>query len=1396
RVGRNDNFFELGGDSILSLQIVAKVRRAGWKISPRQLFERQTIAELAAVAECVQQEARTDAPEVAGRLADYIDAATLATLPFDEADVGDVFPLAPTQEGMLFHSIEAPGSGLYVNQMSVEVFGLDAPRLAAAWQAMVERHPVLRTSFLWQQGLKRPVQIVHKQVEMPVVELDWHEADDLDERLRAYADTELRRDFDFAAAPLARLSLIRTGDDRHQLIWTQHHILLDGWSDTLLIGDWLRCYGGETLPAPGPGYGEYVRWLMRQDAQGSERFWKGALASIDGPTLLAQAVGQRNARSGYAQIYTRLDSAETRALQAFVQGERITLNTLIQGAWALLLQRHTGREQIVFGATVAGRPDSLADADRILGLFINTVPVPVARASALSVGDYLRSLQDANARLREHEHAALADIQRWCGTAGQALFDSIVVFENFPRDHALQDDYGLRFGPLAGKGLTGYAMDLQVIVADTLEIEYSYGLGDFSDAFVDQLRTEMEHLLCRMATAPQMPVGELEWLPENACAEMLSHSRDAIGLTPGSPHREPVHLTIARHAARRPDAIALLMGERELSYAELNARANRLAHRLIGAGIGPESRVGVALERSPETIVALLAVLKAGGAYVPLDPAYPADRLAFMMEDAGLALLLTQGSVQTRLPKKLPPALLLDAVDLSTESDEDPKVAVHPDTLAYVIYTSGSTGMPKGVAVTHGPIAMHCRATANIYGMRPQSCELLFMSFSFDGAHERWLTTLTVGAALAIRDDELWSAEQTYAALHRYGVTNAAFPPAYLGQVAEWATSREDTPSVELYVFGGEAMPRASYDAVRRNLKPQTLINGYGPTETVVTPLIWKADAGEGFECAYAPIGRPVGERTAYVLDPDLHPVPTGAVGELYIGGYGLARGYLGRAGLSAERFVADPFDDNGGRLYRTGDLVRRMADGNIEYIGRVDHQVKIRGFRIELGEVEARMRGLAEVGDVAVLAADGPSGKQLIAYVVPSDPSAEGLTEGIRQALAATLPDYMVPAHFVTLDALPRLASGKLDRHALPAATIESRESYVAPSTPEAQQIADIWREVLGVERVGQTDNFFALGGDSLLSLKAIARMRGLRPPEAAFKLRDLMQRPTIAALLGLDAPAPRTLLPMNGGGAKPPLFCIHAGMGTVFDYQPLAQRLEGWAAVFGLPCRMLSDAAHRDTSLAQMAADYCRILREAQPRGPYRLFGWSLGGALAALIAAQLEADGECVDFLGLVDPYVPGTEGGLLDWHVELADFMNVVAPGAHAAVGDIDCAAGEAELAELIAAVLSRSEGASAYAEMEPGMLARLFMVGCHLKVLSLEAAPLLSLSVQPCVWWARERPQAARSALAFQLAQALAEDRADAPTVITLDAGHFDIVQSVALIDAVTALVSAEEKTPG
>jgi amino acid adenylation domain-containing protein/non-ribosomal peptide synthase protein (TIGR01720 family) len=1039
-----------------------------------------------------------------------VTQAQLDGLPVPAGQLDDVYPLSPMQQGLLFHTLYEQAAGEYINQLRVDVQGLDPERFRAAWQATVDAQDILRSGFVWQGELAQPVQIVHRHVQLPFSTLDWRDRDDQPAALAALADAERQQGFDLSCAPLLRLLLVQTGAEQWHLIYTHHHILMDGWSNSQLLGEVLQRYSGRT-PVPGGGrYRDYIAWLQRQDGQLSEDFWSGQLAALQEPTRLARAATAGEKQSGHGDHFLTLDVQRTQALETFARQQKVTVNTLVQAAWLLLLQRYTGHEAVAFGATVAGRPADLPGIEQQVGLFINTLPVIGAPRPDQSVGSWLQAVQAQNLSLRDFEHTPLADIQRWAGQGGEALFDNILVFENYPIAQALsQAGQGLTFGDVGNLEQTHYALSVAVTLGQQLALHYSFDRGQFASDVIKGISAHLLQLLEQFAVSAERSLGEI------ALASAQEQARQQAENHPQPyPVDIGVHQRIAALAAESPQRTAVIFNGRRFSYGEIDQRANQLAHALVARGVGAETRVGVALPRSESVIVALLAVLKAGGAYVPLDTSYPRERLAYLIEDSGLALLISDSSVSAQLPvDESVPLLELDRLDLRELPIKAPQVQLDPHNLAYVIYTSGSTGNPKGVSVAHGPLAMHCQAIGQRYEMRDSDCEFHFMSFAFDGAHERWLTSLTHGASLLIRDDTLWTPEQTYNAMIEHGVTVVAFPPVYLQQLAEHAERVGNPPKVRIYCFGGDAVPNASFERVKRALDPDYIINGYGPTETVVTPLIWKAGREVPCGAAYAPIGSRIGDRSAYVLDADLNLLPQGMAGELYLGGTGLARGYLNRPGLTAERFVADPFSTNGGLLYRTGDLVRQRVDGTFDYLDRIDNQVKIRGFRIELGEVEAALQALDGVREAVVVAQEGSagSGKRLVAYVV-GDSSRADFTDELRAQLKATLPAHMVPAYVLRLERMPLTPNGKLDRKNLPKPDVSQlQQAYLAPQTALEQQLATIWQDVLKLEQVGISDNFFELGGDSIISIQVVSRARqaGIR-----FTPKDLFQHQTIAAL------------------------------------------------------------------------------------------------------------------------------------------------------------------------------------------------------------------------------------------------------------------------------------------
>ncbi len=995
-----------------------------------------------------------------------LDQPQLDALPLP-AGVEDLYPLSPMQQGMLFHALDVPGSSLYVNQLRVDLDGLDEARFLDAWRAVIVRHANLRTGFLASADAA-PLQFVLREVQLPVQSFDWRDQQVSEQQLESVADAQRNLGFDLAQPPLQRLALVRLGERRYHLIWTCHHLLLDGWSSARLIGEVLALYRGESLPAPAAQYGDYIGWLHAQDGAIGETFWRERLKGFDEPTLLATACNASFREEPLRELHSRLDSAP---LQRFAQAQRITLNTLVQGAWALLLQRYCGQRSVTFGATVAGRPASLPGAEESLGLFINTLPILQTPDDAQRVGDWLRELQAFNLDVREFEHTPLYDIQRWAGRGGQAMFDSLIVFENFPMDAALSSSTNDELRILGHRPVDGtnYALALVTSAGEQLDVRYTYRADRFSASQIEQLRGHFERLLLALVEDAERPLGRVSQLADAERNALLQRFNDTAATFPADVQLQEL---IERQVAATPDALALQFGEQRLSYAQLNARANQLAHWLRGQGVGPDVLVGVAAERSVELVVALLGIVKAGGAYVPMDPDYPQDRLQHMLGDSGVNLLLTQQYLLERLPQTAAKTLCLDSQwsEIATASEQNPVIQGSPQSLAYLIYTSGSTGKPKGAGNSHRALVNRLHWMQKAYALDASDRVLQKTPFSFDVSVWEFFWPLMTGAALVVAAP---GAHRDPSALRRVieagRVTTLHFVPSML-QAFVASGELERCTSLLQVMCSGEALPFDLQQQFRQRSSAR-LHNLYGPTEAAIDVSFWACDEDNARHVV--PIGRPIDNLRLVLLDERLEPVPQGVAGELYIGGVGLARGYHARPGLTAERFIADPFG-SAERLYRTGDLARQREDGAIEYLGRLDHQVKIRGLRIELGEIEARLQAQPEVSEAVVVAKDGV----LLAYVVAS---AE--PEALRQALQGELPDYMVPSRIIALDAMPLSPNGKLDRKALPDPQLSaSQREYVAPRSDLEVELAGIWQHVLQVDRVGLHDDFFELGGHSLL--------------------------------------------------------------------------------------------------------------------------------------------------------------------------------------------------------------------------------------------------------------------------------------------------------------------------
>ncbi|WP_229898781.1 non-ribosomal peptide synthetase [Streptomyces hiroshimensis] len=1083
-----------------------------------------------------------------------------------QSPIEAVLPLTPLQEGMLFHALyDAETADVYNIQVAFELRGdVSAERLRAACAATLARHPVLRAGFR-QRGDGQPVQLIRRTVTTPWQWLDLSPVPgpDARERLLAFLEEERLRRFDMTAPPLMRFALIRLDDERYAFVLTYHHILLDGWSMPLVLRDLLAQYGseagseaegeaegegraGDEGGAPGPvaAFPDFLRWLSRQDRPAAGQAWRETFRGLAEPTLVAPGAPSAGAGAMPGMTVVTLPEHATEALAATARRQGVTLNTVVQGAWALLLSLLTGRDDVVFGQTVHGRPARLPGAGSIVGLLMNAVPVRVRISASEPVGALFARIQDEQSALEPHQHLGLAEVQRLVGLG--TLFDTSTGFGNAPFDWASVREAvpGIEVSALEEDpdddrqqitGSTHYPLSVVAVPGDRLRLEINYRTDLFDGERVELVASRLRLLLDTFATAPTTPVARIPLLTREE-RERITQGWSRHPHHPASGRRAGTLPGRYEEQARRtPDAPAVADTRRTLSYRELDEAANRLARLLLNRGVRPGDLVALALPRCTDLVVAMLGTLKAGAGYLPIDPGHPAERIAFMLKDAAPAVVIAAGAAHpahpafTGHPQVIPlgdPAVRAELALLPGHAPDDAErgAPVRPADIAYVLYTSGSTGRPKGVAVEHRTVDGYLAFARDAYpGLAGEA--LVHSPPSFDLTVTGIFGPLTSGGLARIVDLDDFDAPD-----HAPSFVKAT--PSHLPVLT--ASPAGYSPTGEL-VLGGEQLTGEAL-AEWRALHPHaTIVNEYGPTEATVGCTEHRIEPGDPLPHGAVPIGRPVPGARIHVLDGFLRPVPAGVPGELYIGGAVLARGYVGRPGLSATRFVADPFGEPGDRMYRTGDLAWWRPDGVLVYGGRCDDQVKVRGFRIELGEVEAVVAADPAVARAAAaVRADRRGAPQLVAYVVPvagreTDADADALAERI----AAQLPSYMVPSAFVTLPGLPLSPNGKLDRAALPGPGPEPGEAQgeaggpagrpegeeQAPEKSIAGSLTELVAQVLGLDHAGADDDFFALGGDSITAIQLAARAH-----KAGLKLtpKHLFTHRTPAALAAflLDRP------------------------------------------------------------------------------------------------------------------------------------------------------------------------------------------------------------------------------------------------------------------------------------
>ncbi|WP_164021878.1 non-ribosomal peptide synthetase, partial [Pyxidicoccus trucidator] len=1071
------------------------------------------------------------------------------------SDVEDVYPLSATQQGMLFHALLSPSSSTYFEQLSWTVTSsLDLHAFMRAWQACLQLHTILRSSFHW-EGLDTPLQVVHSHVELPFELLDWSElsASEQHARFEELLLQDRQRGFELRRAPLMRLTAVRLAENSVRFCWSHHHLLVDGWSLGVLMKEVFSLYdafrsGSSPLPAGRPPFRDYIAWLQRRDASADESFWRTFLDGFSAPTPLpadTHAAPPRSQQPEHSTLELGLSTEATASLQAFARQQQLTLNTLALAAWSFVLSHYSGEQDVVFGNTVAGRPAELPGSDTLVGIFINTLPTRIRLPSgSSSLRPWLQSLQAQQLELRQYEHSPLVQVQALSQVPrGASLFESLLVVENYPVDASLLDSSSsLQVKDVQGYERTNYPLTLSVLPGQALRLRAVYDSPRFESASIQRLLGHWRDALLSLSSASRL--GDVSLLSDAERHQVLVEWNDTAAEFPAD---TCIHHLFEAQVRRTPDAPALGFEDSWLSYRQLDERANQLAWRLRSLGVGPEVRVGLAAERSLELVVGLFAILKAGGAYVPLDPSYPRERLEWMLEDSRPAVLLAQPTLLARLPEA--PGAAMVPLALGDEAlrglpTHAPDVRVLPDSLAYVIFTSGSTGRPKGAMNAHRAVCNRLLWMQHAYGLGADDVVLQKTPYSFDVSVWEFFWPLMVGARLVVaRPGGHQEPDYLVRLISEQRVTTTHFVPSMLQHFLE-QQGLEQCSSLRRVVCSGEALSPELTQRCLQRLPSAQLHNLYGPTEAAVDVTSFHCLPQHGLRSI--PIGRPISNTLIRLLDANLRPVPTGVPGELFIGGVQVGRGYLARPELTAERFIPDPFaSEPGARLYRTGDKARWLADGNIEYLGRLDFQVKVRGLRIELGEIEAALELHPQVRQaVVVVREDSASGdKRLVAYVVAPSGTQAPDSSALRDALKQRLPEYMVPSAFVSMEALPLNSSGKLDRKALPApdGALTASVEFVAPRTPTEQLLAFQWSLLLKATRVGARDNFFELGGHSLLATQVISRIRatfGVDLPISA-----LFAAPTLEALAasidtlareGLGPKLP-SLLPVERTGALP---------------------------------------------------------------------------------------------------------------------------------------------------------------------------------------------------------------------------------------------------------------------
>ena len=1180
-------------------------------------------------------------------------------------EIEDSYALSPLQQGMLFHTLYAPQPGVEIVQFVFNIHAyLNVNAFKQAWQQLIDLSPNLRTSFQW-EGLDEPLQRIHRSALLSFIEEDWRTTslDEQRKRIDEFVRADRRRGFDLTRAPMMRVALFQIGNCDFHIVLSFHHALLEGRSLIRILAQVHELYdsivrGVSIQFTPSRPYREYIDMLERLDLRKAESFWRENLRGFTNPTPVSAGGIQKvpaDDQREHRERATQLSAELTSSLKAFALENGVTLYTLVEAAWALLLSRYSGQQDVVFGIIRASR--SSFGNDEAVGLYINTIPVRINISTDKSVRSWLKELRARQGRLREYAQTPLLKIQEWCDLpSGMPLFESILVFENHDIRSSIQshwENWEIRDFTILEQ--TNYPISLSGWGGESLLLKIEYERNLFDEATIDRMLGHLATMLQAMPAQAEAHVSDLPMLTAAERRQLLYEWNPESSV---APEFASVDQLFEEQAARTPNAVAVLSEEEHISYSDLSKRANQLAGYLQSLGVGPDSLVGISVSRSLEMIVGILGILKAGGAYVPLDAGYPRERLDAMLADARLTVLLTQRRLISQLPKTDCRVVCIDSdwEVIQSRSREDVRRRAASHNLAYVIYTSGSSGVPKGVLIEHRSLSGYVDFANAEFELTPADRVLQFASASFDTSAEEIFPCLATGATLVLRTEGmLHSISKFLQQCSDWEITVLDLPTAFWHELTAFMCENRLSlpPSVRLVIIGGEQALPERVEAWRDRVAPSArLLNTYGPTETTIVSTIADLSAAARRQEIIngVHVGRPIPHSTIYILDQHNAPVPVGVVGELHIGGNGLARGYLNRPELTSEKFVPDLFSDKpGARLYKTGDLARYSSDGSIQITGRADNQVKLNGFRIELGEIETALRSCEDVHDaIAAIREDSFERRRLVAYVVPSQKthslSALELRGRLRNQLTKKLPRHMVPSLFVVLNELPLTAHGKIDHDRLPAPEVDALSSYthVRPRDPLEKQLAEIWEEILNVSPIGIKDNFFDLGGHSLLSVRMMSRVERITGERLSLSL--LFEEATIEHLAAVildqgKRHSRRAIVKVKEGGPKLPFFFLHGDFnGGGFYCRNLASGLGDDRPFYVIQPHGL-DGGPIPGTIEQMAESHLRALQEVQPRGPYLLGGYCNGATIAFEMARLLKSRGERIDLLVLLCASVSG-------------------------------------------------------------------------------------------------------------------------------------------------------------